>query len=99
MAHITGGGIPGNLVRILPEGLKAVINRGSWPVLPVFSYLQDTGGVADAAMYDAFNMGIGYVLIVSPSFTRSIMAHLRKLGETPYFIGKVKRGSGKVVLK
>ena len=50
-------------------------------------------------MFRVFNMGIGYVLVVASDFTRSIMAHLRKLGETPYFLGKVKRGSGKVILK
>ena len=66
---------------------------------PIFDFIQKLGPIEEKEMYRVFNMGIGYVLIVSPSFTRSIMAHLRKLGETPYFIGKVKRGSGKVVIK
>ncbi|MBN1436407.1 MAG: phosphoribosylformylglycinamidine cyclo-ligase [Sedimentisphaerales bacterium] len=98
MAHITGGGLVGNIPRVLPKDCDVVINR-KWPVPAVFDYLRRLGPVEEEEMYRVFNMGIGYVLVVAPGFTRSIMAHLRKLGEQPYFLGKVKRGSGKVILQ
>lgn len=98
MAHITGGGLVGNIPRVIGDELNVVLQKNKWPVPPIFNFLRKLGPVQKNEMYRVFNMGIGYVLIVSSSFTRSIMAHLRKLGETPYFIGKVKRGSGKVVL-
>jgi len=99
MAHITGGGIVGNVPRVLPEGLDVVIDRKKWPRPAVFDWLQKLGPVEEEEMYRVFNMGIGYVLIVAPSFTRSILAHLRKLGETPYFLGKVRKGDRRVILK
>jgi phosphoribosylformylglycinamidine cyclo-ligase len=64
MAHITGGGIPGNLPRVLPEGCRARIRRAAWEVPPIFRVLQEAGHVADAEMFRTFNMGIGYVVIV-----------------------------------
>ena len=67
-----------------------------WPAPPIFSFIQNLGPVEQEEMYRVFNMGIGYVLIVRPGFTRSIMAHLRRLGEKPHFLGKVKHGSGQV---
>jgi len=95
MAHITGGGLIGNIPRVIRSDLDIVLQK-KWPVPPIFPFLQKLGPVDEEEMYRVFNMGIGYVLIVAPSFTRSIMTHLRKLGEKPYFIGKVKRGSGLV---
>ncbi|MEX2145937.1 MAG: phosphoribosylformylglycinamidine cyclo-ligase [Candidatus Rokuibacteriota bacterium] len=65
MAHVTGGGITGNLPRVLPAGCRARIRRGSWPVPPVFTVLAQAGGVAEAEMFRTFNMGIGYVLVVA----------------------------------
>jgi phosphoribosylformylglycinamidine cyclo-ligase len=65
MAHITGGGIPGNVPRVLPKGLRALIHRGSWPVPPIFSLIRKLGNVPEAEMQRTFNMGIGYVMIVS----------------------------------
>ena len=98
MAHITGGGLVGNIPRILPGDCDAVLKR-KWPLPPIFRFLQERGPVDEEEMFRVFNMGIGYVLIVAPSFTRSVMAHLRKLGEKPCFLGKVKRGTGKVIIR
>ena len=97
MAHITGGGLVGNIPRVLGPDLDVHI-RANWPVPPIFSFLEQLGPVDTDEMYRVFNMGIGYVLIVRPKFSRSIMAHLRKLGEKPYFLGKVKRGTGQVII-
>ena len=98
MAHITGGGLPGNIPRVIGDDLDVVIQK-KWTTPAIFSFLQKLGPVEEAEMYRVFNMGIGYVLIVRPKFTRSIMAHFRKLGEEPYFLGKVKRGSGRVIIR
>jgi phosphoribosylformylglycinamidine cyclo-ligase len=75
MAHITGGGFPDNIPRLLPKGLRAVIDRSAWTVPPVFSYLQQAGGVDREEMYRVFNMGIGFVVIVrSRDVERSLRA-------------------------
>ena len=95
MAHITGGGLVGNIPRVIGPDLDIVLQK-KWPVPPIFTFLQKLGPVDEPEMFRVFNMGIGYVLIVAPGFTRSIMTHLRKLGEKPFFIGKVKRGAGLV---
>ncbi len=92
MAHITGGGIPGNLIRILPEGLKAVVERANWPDLPIFAYLQTTGGVADSDMYDAFNMGIGYIVVVKEADAYKAESILAEKGQTSFRIGKIEKG-------
>ena len=94
MSHITGGGLPGNVPRVLPESLAVKLKRDSWPVPPIFQFLQKNGPVDRDEMFNVFNMGIGFVLIVRPTFTRAIMTHLRGLGEKPYFLGKVKKAAG-----
>jgi phosphoribosylformylglycinamidine cyclo-ligase len=99
MAHITGGGLVGNIPRVISKDLDVVIHKNKWEVPAIFRCLQKWGPVEEQEMFRVFNMGIGYVLVVAPDFTRSILAHLRKLGETPYFLGKVKRGTGKVIVK
>jgi phosphoribosylformylglycinamidine cyclo-ligase len=99
MAHITGGGIPGNLPRVLPEGLDALVDTHAWEVPPVFRFLQDKGGVDDAEMWRVFNMGIGYVLAVRPAFADSITRHLKKHGEVVHRIGRLAKGRGRVQLK
>ena len=98
MAHITGGGLVGNIPRVLNGEFDAVINN-QWDVPPIFDYLQKHGPVETDEMYRVFNMGIGYVLIVSKAFEKSAMSHLRKLGETPYLLGKIKKGTGQVHVK
>ena len=93
MAHITGGGLPGNLPRVLPDGFAVRLKRDSWMIPPIFDWLQKHGPVDPEEMFNVFNMGIGYVLIVRPTFTKAIMTHLRTLGEKPYFLGKVKKST------
>jgi phosphoribosylformylglycinamidine cyclo-ligase len=98
MAHITGGGLPGNLNRVLPKDLDAQVKLGSWPVLPVFDYLRKAGNLDPVDIYSAFNMGIGYVLVVERQDADAIMDSLGKLGETGYRIGEIVPGEGKVQL-
>ncbi|GEK97676.1 phosphoribosylformylglycinamidine cyclo-ligase [Acidomonas methanolica] len=95
-AHITGGGLPGNLPRVLPEGLTAIVDAGSWPVPPVFAWLARTGNVAPEEMLKVFNCGIGMVL-VTPEPDR-VMAALSARGETGHRIGHVARGVEPFVL-
>ena len=99
MAHITGGGLVGNVPRVLPKNCNAVIKKSSWPKHSVFSFLQEAGPVEEEEMYKVFNMGIGFVLIVAEDFASSIAKKLKRYGEKVYNIGRVTTGSGKVVLK
>ncbi len=99
MAHITGGGIEGNLKRILPSGIDAVINKGSWEVPPIFKFLMEKGPVEENDMFEAFNMGIGFIMVVDANIGDKIMAEIKKHGETAYIIGKTGKGTGKVILK
>lgn len=96
MAHITGGGLEGNLSRALHPGVDAVIDRTSWAVPEVFRFLQKQGKVAEAEMWKVFNMGIGYCLIVRPAFVESVKEKLEKLGEAVSVIGRVEEGTGEV---
>ncbi len=92
MAHITGGGIPGNLVRIIPDGLQAGIEKRTWPTLPIFDYLQNAGGVDDNDMFDAFNMGIGYIVVVGKSDVDAAEKFLAEHGQPSYRIGLIRSG-------
>jgi phosphoribosylformylglycinamidine cyclo-ligase len=97
MAHITGSGMSGNLCRALHKKVDAVIDTKSWPVPPVFRYLQQKGNIEEAEMRRVFNMGIGYTLIVRPKFADSIKEQLEKMGERVYVIGEIAKGKGQVV--
>lgn len=99
MAHITGGGLVGNIPRVLPADCNAVLKPKSWPVPPIFKYLQEAGPVEDGEMFRVFNMGIGFVMIVAPDFADAITDKLTHYGERVYRIGTVTAGSKKVVLK
>ncbi len=99
MAHITGGGLPGNLPRVLPKTLDAVIDTSTWEVPPIFTFLQNRGDVDTDEMYRVFNMGIGYVLAVRPTFADSVLRQLQRSGETARIIGKLTKGTGNVQLK
>jgi len=99
MAHITGGGLVGNIPRVLPKNCNAVLKTGAWPVPDIFNFLQKAGPVEDTEMFRVFNMGIGYVLIVAPDFADAISQKLTHYGERVYEIGTVTGGTGKVVLK
>ena len=89
IAHITGGGFIENIPRILPDGLSAYIDLGTWPVLPVFTELQKLGGLTDRQIYNTFNMGIGMVFAVDASEADAVIAALEACGEQAYRIGEV----------
>jgi phosphoribosylformylglycinamidine cyclo-ligase len=94
LAHITGGGFPGNIPRVLPEGLGARLRRGSWEVPPLFRLIQAAGGVPDEEMGRTFNMGIGMIVVVSPSDLHEVEHSLERRGEASFVIGSVVAGSG-----
>jgi len=90
LAHITGGGLIDNVPRILPQGLCARLARGSWPLPPLFEWLQQQGNVAAAEMPRVFNCGIGMVLIVAEQHARAASDLLRAAGETVWHIGTIR---------
>ncbi|MCB9851342.1 MAG: phosphoribosylformylglycinamidine cyclo-ligase [Phycisphaerales bacterium] len=98
MAHITGGGLAENLARVIPGDCDAVIERKRWTPPPIFPFLQKHG-IARQEMFRVFNMGIGYIFVVRPTFANGVTQRLKRLGETPITLGKVKRGKGKVTLR
>lgn len=89
LAHITGGGLTGNIPRILPENVTAMIERSAWPLPPLFQWLQREGNVADEEMFRVFNCGIGMVVIVSTADATRASELLREAGETVYEIGRI----------
>lgn len=91
MAHVTGGGIEGNLPRVLPEGLGALVDCGSWAPANVFRQLRDAGGVAVREMYRVFNMGVGMILVVAPEREPAVLS---ALGSGGWPLGEVVEGSG-----
>jgi len=98
MAHVTGGGLVGNLPRVLPEGCRAVIRRSAWPVPPVFETLRKAGGVADVEMFRTFNMGIGFVVVVPPG-EGAVAAAMTTLGDLGvYRLGEIVEGERGVEL-
>ncbi|HEY7687039.1 MAG TPA: AIR synthase-related protein, partial [Dongiaceae bacterium] len=88
-AHITGGGLVENVPRVLPETLAADFDARAWPLPPVFGWLMQAGGVADAEMARVFNCGLGMVAIVAPEHADEVQAVLAAEGETVYRAGKV----------
>ena len=96
LAHITGGGVTDNIPRILPEGTAVRIERGSWPIPPLFELLRKLGNVSDAEMYRTFNMGVGMVIVCAPADAKEIETHLRERGEECYRIGNVVNGDREV---
>ncbi|WP_046175747.1 phosphoribosylformylglycinamidine cyclo-ligase [Domibacillus indicus] len=97
MAHITGGGFVENIPRALPAGLGAAIKAGSWPVPAIFNVLETYGELDRQEMYNIFNMGIGFVLIVSKEEEAIVKEALKEAGETAYTIGRVVSGEGVTV--
>ena len=92
MAHITGGGLPGNLPRVLPEGMTVRVKRGSWQAPAIFKLIARKGPVDPIEMMRVFNMGVGFVMIVAPYYAGAIMNRLRRLGERAWVLGKVRKG-------
>lgn len=97
MAHITGGGIPGNLPRILPEGYGAVINGASWPAHPIFGLIEEMGRVPTDDMKRTFNMGVGYIMVVPAGKAEESVSLLKENGFDSYVIGRVVRGGREVI--
>ncbi|MBR8832359.1 MAG: phosphoribosylformylglycinamidine cyclo-ligase [Chlorogloea purpurea SAG 13.99] len=97
MAHITGGGLPENLPRCLHLDQSVQITPDSWPVLPVFQWLSEVGDVGAADMFNTFNMGIGYVVIVAPDISTNTLDWFNNRGIKAYAIGEVVTGKGEVL--
>lgn len=97
MAHITGGGITENLPRVLPKGTAAVIDLGSWPVLPIFTHLQKLGNVPFDDMMRTFNMGVGMVLVVAAAKFKKAQVLIDRANEKGYTIGRIVKGDRKVI--
>lgn len=96
LAHITGEGLPGNVPRVLPPGKRVFLKRGSWPIPPVFTWLQKLGDVEQAEMDKVFNIGIGFVMIVSRFYADSIQRQLQEDGVPTFVIGDVRDGEAEV---
>ena len=92
MAHITGGGIPGNLPRIFPKGVCAVVKEGSWPVPPIFHLIKEMGNVPDDDMRKTFNMGIGYIIVIPEADSEKAISILKKAGFDSFVIGNIEKG-------
>jgi phosphoribosylformylglycinamidine cyclo-ligase len=97
LAHITGGGITENLPRVLPKGTSAVIELGTWPVLPIFEHLQKLGNVAEEEMLRTFNMGLGMLIVVPAKKFKKAQTLLERAGEKFYSVGRIVKGDRKVV--
>jgi len=98
LAHITGGGLTDNVPRILPEGTAVVIEKKSWPNLPLFELMQQLGNVVDEEMYRTFNMGVGMVIVCAPESANAIENHFVGIGQKCFRIGKVVTGDRSVTL-
>ena len=92
IAHITGGGIPGNLIRVINDGLTAVIEEKSIKVLPIFKWIQKEGNIPKEEMFKTFNMGVGLILVVDKNDVNKALEILKQNGEYAYIIGKLEKG-------
>ena len=99
MAHITGGGIPGNLKRVLPPGLEAHIARSAWTPPPIFGLLSELGQVEPEEMFRTFNMGMGFIIVVKPVEAETVLSALTRMGESPVVLGEVHPGKRGVVIE
>jgi len=96
MAHVTGGGIAGNLIRVLPNGARAEIRLGSWPVPPMFRFLQTSGSVAESEALEVWNMGVGYLLVARGGDTGAIERALATTGHPFHRVGEIVSGEREV---
>jgi phosphoribosylformylglycinamidine cyclo-ligase len=96
IAHITGGGLPENIARVLGEAFNAVIDQSSWEIPRIFSEIQTLGSIDDEEMFRVFNMGIGMALITPPNSTDRVLEELNKEKKPAYVIGEIVEGSGQV---
>lgn len=95
-AHITGSGIPGNLPRVLSRQVDALLEASAWPRLQIFEALQRWGDVPDDEMWDVFNMGLGFIVILPAAQADEALRFLEQRGERAYLIGEIERGKGTV---
>ncbi|HYQ80833.1 MAG TPA: AIR synthase-related protein, partial [Anaeromyxobacteraceae bacterium] len=93
-AHVTGGGLPGNVPRNLPEGTRAVLEEGRWPRPPVFDLVAREGKVARDEMFRTFNMGLGLTLVVAPGDEAAAHAVLRARRLEAWTVGRIEKGEG-----
>jgi len=98
LAHITGGGIPENLDRVIPDGLQARVEKAAWTPGPEFLAMKEASGADDDELYRTFNMGIGLVLVVAAANADAVVRRLEQSGEVVHPIGQIVRGDEKVVL-
>ncbi len=96
ISHITGGGFIENIPRMVPEGLRVKIQKGSWPILPIFELLKNLGNMEDKDIFNTFNMGIGMVLAVASDKADEITAYLKSVGEEAFIIGSITEGEAGV---
>ena len=96
ISHITGGGFIENIPRIVPEGLRVTIEKGSWPVLPIFDLLRELGKMEDKDIFNTFNMGIGLVMAVDSAKADAVVDYLKSVGEAAYIIGSITEGEAGV---
>ncbi len=98
LAHITGGGITGNVPRVIPDGLEALIGAQAWQRAPVFEWLQRAGNISAEEMFRTFNCGIGMTVTVAAEHVEAALASLRASGETAFVVGEIRRGTNGVVI-
>jgi phosphoribosylformylglycinamidine cyclo-ligase len=91
IAHITGGGITGNLPRVIPKGCKAIVQKKAWEIPPIFSFMKEKGQISEEEMFRTFNNGIGMILIVRSKEVEDILDRLHTLGEKAFIIGEVEK--------
>ncbi len=97
ISHITGGGIIENLPRVLPSGICAVIEKGSWEIPFIFSFLKEKGGIDDGEMFRVFNCGIGMCLVVGREEAEEVLSAINSMGEKGYIIGRLEEGKGVII--
>jgi phosphoribosylformylglycinamidine cyclo-ligase len=97
-AHVTGGGIPGNLVRVLPDACDAVVHRGRWEEPRIFAEIQQAGAVPDDEMGSVFNLGLGMLAVVPPGAVEDALDVLRAAGHPSWAVGEIVDGDGRVHL-
>lgn len=97
-SHITGGGFYENIPRMLPEGIRAVVRKDSYPIPPIFGLMQRTGNIDEKMMYNTYNMGIGMMLAVDPADADKTIEALKAAGEEAYIVGQTEAGEKGVVL-
>ncbi len=97
-SHITGGGFYENVPRMLKEGTRAIIEKDSYPVLPIFKLLAEKGDIEEKMMYNTYNMGLGMVLDVNPADVEKTMEAIQAAGDKSYVVGRIEEGEKGVTL-